>query len=315
MMWLVLLYLPVTVFGSGIRECFLDDSVPLLHLMSRAHDETFISSTDASLAAESAVARTEEILKQAVQAVRRKRGNRDKRVTISGSDYFSLSAKRVLEAARRETTAGDIIPVLFGVMDLILFAVLYMAKPEWHCQPFLMLYWWISGVIVMTTPNPKIPKVSLTAPQALSMLVQMASTVGYGSHPPRSAELMFYHAIHSSAGIAAGITEVMSSLADYVIDNMDRVLLNEAVRIKNPSVLCEAIALRDALIKYFDKKDANPMIWYNKYKSFMDAEHQGHGHFLDEETVHNIKNFEERVQKWKNFQSRLAYAIRVENKK
>jgi hypothetical protein len=311
MLLLVCVYLSVSCHGSLASESGLDDLLPLLHLSTVTHDETFFAVADSFAAAETAIVRTEDLLKVAVEDVRQKRGVRHK-VDIVGTDYFSLAAKRFLETATTRFPEEDNdIAVMFGIMDLVLFAVLYMAKPEWHCQPFLMMYWWMSGILVMTVSQ------GLSPSEALSMLVQMASTVGYGSNVPRDSSTMFWHAIHSSTGLAAGIGDVMSSLADYVIDNMDRLFHSDGVKAKGPTVLCEAEFLLKILGDKFDPLDDSALEGIplkDLYEGYLEILNVDDDWKEERGGTDPVEFFEKRVQKWRTHRKQLHLSTKTENK-
>jgi hypothetical protein len=244
----------VSFFFNHITFVGCDDVVPLLHVVVENRHDVNAGLRVSFAAADAAASRAEQLLLLGVEEMRRMRNGKN-RAEISGNDLFSVAAKRFIKAlapaksdvkrsdreqfsndpAAEKPEKGNITNMLFtdfpsvvaAVLDLILFAITYYIKPEWHCQPLLVLYWWTIGVLVLVHDQ------QLTFADALEVLVEMATTVGYGSNPPRSSGLMFWHSMHAMTALTTGLNEAMDSLADYVINNLDRFIGPELFKADN----------------------------------------------------------------------------------
>jgi len=76
-----------------------------------------------------------------------------------------------------------------------LFIVLNMFLGKALCAPVLMLYWWTIGLVTMMVDQ------DLPFEDAISMLAQQVTTVGYGSNCPPTDGLKLFHAFHGVLGV------------------------------------------------------------------------------------------------------------------
>jgi len=76
-----------------------------------------------------------------------------------------------------------------------LFIVLNMFLGKALCAPVLMLYWWTIGLVTMMVDQ------DLAFEDAISMLAQQVTTVGYGSNTPPTDGLKLFHALHGVLGV------------------------------------------------------------------------------------------------------------------
>jgi len=120
-----------------------------------------------------------------------------------------LRGKRAL-AAKNDTDGatcgawciiGSTIDGLFIASDMFL--------GETPCAPVMMLYWWTIGLVTMMA-DQKLP-----FEDAISMLAQQVTTVGYGSNTPPTDGLKLFHAFHGILGV--------TQLADPTTDLVARV--------------------------------------------------------------------------------------------
>merc|ERR1712032_1666628 len=77
--------------------------------------------------------------------------------------------------------AGIIIDSLFIIGDM----------GGMGCGPLAMLVWWVQGVVVLAVDQ------NLNLDDAIFVLVQQITTIGYGSHGPKTAGMKIWHALHS----------------------------------------------------------------------------------------------------------------------
>lgn len=80
--------------------------------------------------------------------------------------------------------AGIIIDSLFIVGDM----------GGMGCGPLAMLVWWVQGIVVLAVDQ------GLSLDDAIFVLVQQITTIGYGSHGPKTAGMKIWHALHSVVG-------------------------------------------------------------------------------------------------------------------
>jgi len=62
------------------------------------------------------------------------------------------------------------------------------------CGPLAMLVWWVQGIVVLAVDQ------GLSLDDAIFVLVQQITTIGYGSHGPKTAGMKIWHALHSVVG-------------------------------------------------------------------------------------------------------------------
>merc|ERR1712032_1002027 len=56
------------------------------------------------------------------------------------------------------------------------------------------LVWWVQGIVVLAVDQ------GLSLDDAIFVLVQQVTTIGYGSHGPKTAGMKIWHALHSVVG-------------------------------------------------------------------------------------------------------------------
>lgn len=77
------------------------------------------------------------------------------------------------------------------------------------CKEAIVFAWWSVGLAVFMIDQ------DLSFPEALFMLAQQVTTVGYGSHTPDAPGLKLYHALHSVLA-----TIVVGSMMNNLVDRM-----------------------------------------------------------------------------------------------
>lgn len=80
------------------------------------------------------------------------------------------------------------------------------------CPVFLLPLWWGLGVVTFMFDQ------GLSFTDSLYMLNQIVTTIGYGTHTPKSRGMQLFHALHSivSATVVAPVTY---ELVDYMLDS------------------------------------------------------------------------------------------------
>jgi len=84
----------------------------------------------------------------------------------------------------------------------------HKVKPDRVCTIGSLIYWWTTGVVTLMVDQ------NLTFPNALSMLSQQVSTIGYGSDTPpeNSTGLKLFHGLHSvlsQMSVARATTDIV----------------------------------------------------------------------------------------------------------
>jgi hypothetical protein len=214
--WIFSLIVP----GFGDIDTSNDDVISVLHLAT--HNSRSV--VDVSFAAFTTAAdRSEQLVRLALQEVRRTRIGKSRKV-MTGNDILSVAVRKFVTSTTDEPTGDffqatpqqkETLAFVAGGMDLLLLFVSYIAYPRFHCQPILILYWWISGTAILMGSQ------GLEMNTAFLMLAQISTTIGYGTSTPTTPGLKFYHAVHAFTGLTAGVGDALDSIADYLIVAVD----------------------------------------------------------------------------------------------
>lgn len=83
------------------------------------------------------------------------------------------------------------------------------------CSPLVVIVWWVMGLITMTKDQ------GLTVPEALDMLTQQFTSVGYGSSNQSTDALKIFHGLH---GVVSQMTvnRVMSELYADALNSLEK---------------------------------------------------------------------------------------------
>jgi len=83
------------------------------------------------------------------------------------------------------------------------------------CSPLVVMVWWVMGLLTMTVDQ------GLSVPEALDMLTQQFTSVGYGSNTPDTAALKIFHGLH---GVVSQMTvnRVMSELYADALNSLEK---------------------------------------------------------------------------------------------
>jgi len=106
----------------------------------------------------------------------------------------ALAAKNDNELTRAGGAKCKASCIVASAIDgLFILSDMFLGKTP--CGPVMMLYWWTIGLVTMMMDQ------DLAFEDAISMLAQQVTTVGYGSNTPPTDGLKLFHALHGVLGV------------------------------------------------------------------------------------------------------------------
>jgi len=95
------------------------------------------------------------------------------------------------------------------------------------CEVLVMLVWWVQGIITLMLDQ------KLGFDDAVFVLTQQVTSIGYGSHGPSDNGLKIWHALHSIVGVtlaAEPTNEWLDKLSERIIQFMSKKGKNEMTK-------------------------------------------------------------------------------------
>jgi len=86
---------------------------------------------------------------------------------------------------------------------------------EQKCSPIVLAVWWVMGLLTMTIDQ------GLTVPEALDMLAQQFTSVGYGSSTQNTTALKIFHGLHGVVS-QMSVNRLMNELVDNSLASLEK---------------------------------------------------------------------------------------------
>jgi hypothetical protein len=211
----------------GLGNNTTNDQVSLLHVSTgfraEAVSQTVMSMTEAAAAVFSEISALCDFVVRGMQSTKVSTPR------MKRSPLWTTISKTDPPAEFEPSSPGIGYSVaVFDLLGLLIKAVM----PAYACSPLFFLLWWVSGMAVLTNTalgsDPENNEVFLSWHDAMHMLTQIATTVGYGSNVDMMAKkypdasLKMFHGAHGFAGLLGGVGDIMNAVADLTLKVMEK---------------------------------------------------------------------------------------------
>jgi len=197
----------VVPLAAGLRTAATDEAamtVEMQNLLAKRHSA--VEKINAQV--RNNLVKAQEIRSNLRLASRKETEGRKNKLMKEAVTY--LKERRSTIAAKKEEAAGAMTYIGIALDSFILLEKMLSGTA---CELFVALAWWMVGLITLVVDQ------KLSIAEAVFMLGQQITSVGYGSSTPETVGLRIFHGLHSVIGtsIANGWTGYLDAIWGNVI--------------------------------------------------------------------------------------------------